>query len=54
MDALELNEQEASKLLNGVNIEFNKDGEFRAYNNGEYLGNVIVADGKMAFKLRLI
>lgn len=54
LDDLELNEQEASKLLNGVNIDFNKDGEFRAYNNGEYLGNVIVADGKMAFKLRLI
>ena len=52
-DKLSLDEQQASKLLNGVKIKYAKDGVYRAYCE-QFLGLVTVKDGLMSFKLRLI
>lgn len=50
---LNIKEEDYPKLINGINIKFDKDGLYRAYFNNEYLGNVEVQEGKMKFTFRL-
>ena len=54
LERVELNDYDSTRLLNGVFINYFKDGQFRAYNKDEFLGVVNVTNGKMSFKLRLI
>ena len=52
-EKIELSKSDLSKLENGVMISYYKDGEFKLYNDSEYLGNVKVEKNKMKFTLRV-
>lgn len=49
-----LSNEETQRLLNGNNIVSQNNGEFRAYNENEFLGLTIAENGYLRFKLRLI
>lgn len=52
--SINLDQLQTDKLLNGANINYKEDGEFKAYGENEFLGIVSVQDCKMKFKIRLI
>lgn len=54
LEKVDISKKDSDMLLNGVNISFSEDGEFRVYSDGVFLGIVTVESGLMRFKLRLI
>lgn len=52
---IQLDDESTQKLLNGciINTDLN-NGTYRAYNQNQFLGLVIVRENKLKFKLRLI
>ncbi len=54
LEKVDISKKDSDMLLNGVNISFSEDGEFRVYSGGVFFGIVTVESGLMRFKLRLI
>ncbi len=54
LEKVDISKKDSDMLLNGVNISFSEDGEFRVCSDGVFLGIVTVESGLMRFKLRLI
>lgn len=53
LDSIFLNEEQSTKLLNGVSLNYLRDGEFKAYFNNKFLGIVKTENGIMSFVIRL-
>jgi tRNA pseudouridine55 synthase len=51
-DKIDLNENDFAKLANGQKVYYDKDGSYKAYFKGEYLGNLSVKDNAMKFEIR--
>lgn len=51
---IHLTQDEYMKLTNGQKISLSKEGEFRAYLNNEYVGNIKVDNNLAKFTFRLI
>lgn len=53
-DEIELDKKDFERLVNGVQIDYQTNGNFRAYYQDEYIGNVEVKENKMKFSFRLV
>lgn len=52
--SINLDDNETNKILNGININYPKDGFYKLFNNNKFLGLVNVTDNKMRFTLRCV
>lgn len=54
LDSIILNDTDTDKILNGIKIPYQKDGEFKIYSKGQFLGVGEVINNVLRLKLRLI